>query len=159
MVIKNNLLGGTNYTTPTARVKPTDLNETNDAIINSSAGFLEHDGVGGSTTIAITPAEGLLINNGIMIMVTFQANSDGTSAGTILAKVGETGFLLNVANSPLTVVGGATSQAGSERVGGTACFFHTPTDTEITNGFDVEITATNASGGTTNILQVTILKL
>ena len=36
MAIKSNLIGGIDYATPTARIKPTDLNDTNNAIINQS---------------------------------------------------------------------------------------------------------------------------
>lgn len=36
MVIRNDKLGGTDFPTPTARVKPTDLNDTNDAIVDLS---------------------------------------------------------------------------------------------------------------------------
>ena len=36
-MIKNNLLGGTDFATPTTRIKPTDLNDTNNAIIRAGA--------------------------------------------------------------------------------------------------------------------------
>ena len=53
MTIKNNLLGGTDFATPTARIKPTDLNDTNNAIIGEipfkSTGIQEAEFTGSLT--------------------------------------------------------------------------------------------------------------
>jgi hypothetical protein len=88
MAVKNNKIGGTDWSTPSARIKPTDLNDTIDVLSrafgttdNSLSFSYNTDG----TVDTITE-----IIDGETITTTFSYNTDGTVDEVVEEKFSKT---------------------------------------------------------------------
>lgn len=124
MAIKNNKLGGTDYSTPTARVKPTDLNDTNDAIINTVIGHAQN-------------AYQILQSNNIFENKDFLATDEFTDANGANNTI-NTGSTTAVYNSNLN----AYKLAGNTGTAEDSTAVTTTDGTSSVISFDVDISAT-----------------
>ena len=156
-LIKNTLLGGTDFNTPTDRIRPTDLNDTFNVIAPNLIKRVAFDDTPASTTgttyatfATIAVAADSVIDH-IMVQVTMIASASyiGSSGdghnSQIDILIGETGS--EVSKYQKTI---GDRPAGASDIGGkyftTITYYYEPTASEKTNGFNVII-----NGKTTDI--------
>lgn len=159
MAIKNNLLGGTDFNTPTARIRPTDLNDTFNVIAPNLIKRVAFDDTPTSTasttyqTFATIPVAANAVVDHIMVQVTmiasaaYSGSSGNGHTSHIDILIGETSSEVSKYEK---IIG--ARPAGSSDIGGkyftTITYYYEPTSDEKTNGFNIIIKGKTTDIGT-----------